>query len=411
MNRGEQLTAGYKKTSLLPEEIRGRRKRLAPPPQKSGAIPGDIYYVDMPKLNSSQCIIPDTMVLSFKFENSNTKSWFLNNLGRLLVDQLSIVVQGELVYQNTSESMFEVYKDLWRSDDYRENRQSYGIANENVRKLISGYDSANKAAKTDGVLDVTIANMCDRMKIPLGKILCDHGPYAPYGMCDFSYKITFPNPEKIMKAQTNETIGNYKLADMKLEYDVIESNQLAEEVKGKFNLGRSLGYDHTTLLKILPWSKDSTMQSININIPRKSMKAAVLLFTKKDAEDSKEFVFPNLPGVNVTVEVDPNAVYSNGLAKRDIYGEADRFFGNNECGKYLGRRKYYTDKFACVIDFRTVDDHTVSGSGRKLVGTQAGILLQIEKETTTTDLTCHVFVVADGLINIMGTNLNGSAVY
>ena len=77
---GGQLTAGYKKTSFLPEEIRGRRECLVSPLQKSGAIPGDIYYVDMPKLNSSQCIIPDTMVLSFKFENSNTKSWFLNNL-------------------------------------------------------------------------------------------------------------------------------------------------------------------------------------------------------------------------------------------------------------------------------------------------------------------------------------------
>ena len=68
--------------------------------------------------------------------------------------------------------MTEVYKDLWRSEEDRENRQEFGIANENVRKLISKDDSANKAAKTDGVLDLTIANMCDRMKIPLGKILC-----------------------------------------------------------------------------------------------------------------------------------------------------------------------------------------------------------------------------------------------
>ena len=253
-----------------------------------------------------------------------------------------------------------------------------GLQTKNVRKLISGDDSANKAAKTDGVLDLTIADMCDRMKIPLGKILCDHGPYAPYDMCGFSYKITFPNPEKIMKAQTNETIGNYKLVDMKLEYDVIESTQLVEEVKGKFNLDRSLGYDHTTLLKVLPWSKDSTMQSIDINIPRRSMKAVVSLFTKKDAEDSEEFVFPNLTRVDVAVEGNPNDIYSQALAKRDMYSEAVRFFGNNECEKYLGtncvsRRKYYTDKFACVIDFRTVDDDTVSGSGRKLVGTQAGI--------------------------------------
>ena len=80
--------------------------------------------------------------------------------------------------------------------------------------------------------------------------------------------------------------------------------------------------------------------------------------------------------VDVTVEGNPNDIYSTGLAKRDMYREAIRFFSNTECEKYLGtncvsRRKYYTDKFACVIDFRTVDDDTVSGSGRKLVGTQA----------------------------------------
>ena len=155
MNRSEELTAGYKKTSVL--TTKGKRHFIVSLLQKTQAMPEDMYYVNIPALNPNQCIIPDTMAISFKFTNSNTKSWFLNNLGRLLVDRLSIKVQGTNVYQNTGESMFEVYKDLWRSDDDRENRQSYGIANENVRKLISGDDSADKAAKTEGVLDLTIA--------------------------------------------------------------------------------------------------------------------------------------------------------------------------------------------------------------------------------------------------------------
>ena len=140
------------------------------------------------------------------------------------------------------------------------------------------------------------------------------------------------------------------------------------------------------------------------------MKAVVLLFTKKDAGDSEEF--PELKRVNVTVEGNPNDIYSEGLAKRDMYREAVRFFGSSTCEKYLGskcvsRRKFYTDKFACVIDFRTVDAENVSGSGRKLIGTQAGIRLEIEKEVTTTDLSCHVFVVADGIISIVGNKLQG----
>ena len=193
------------------------------------------------------------------------------------------------------------------------------------------------------------------MKNPLGKILCDHGPYAPYGMCDFDYRITPPKSEKIMKAQDGEDVGEYKLTDVHLEYEVIESEELAREVKDQYAVGRSLDYDYTTLLKTLPWNKSSTREVIDVNIPRKSMKAVVLLFTK-NAGDSEEFVFPELKRVNVTVEGDPNDIYSEGLAKRDMYGEAVRFFGSSTCEKYIGskcvsRRKFYTGKFACVIDF------------------------------------------------------------
>ena len=99
-----------------------------------------------------------------------------------------------------------------------------------------------------------------------------------------------------------------------------------------------------------------------------------------------------------------------------MYREAVRFFNNDDCEKYLGttcvpRRKYYTDKFACVIDFRTVNDNTISGSGRRLIGVQAGILMEIEKGATTTDLYCHIFVIADGAIDISGSKLNGTANY
>ena len=214
--------------------------------------------MSIPALNRSQCIVPDTLALSFKFTNSNTKSWFLNNLGRLLCDKLSVNVQGVELYQNTGESMMEVYKDLSRSDEDRDNRQEFGLANESVRKLVSKDDSGNKSTKTDGVLDLTIANMCDRMKIPLGKIFGDHGPYAPYGMFDFEYRITLPQATKILKAQDGEDKSEYKLTDLHLEYEIIESEDLVREVKDQYNVGRCLDYDYTTLLKTLSWKKDST---------------------------------------------------------------------------------------------------------------------------------------------------------
>ena len=138
-----------------------------------------------------------------------------------------------------------------------------------------------------------------------------------------------PPSKKILKAQDGEDKGEYKLTDLHLKYEIIESEDLVREVRDQYNVGRSLGYDYTTLLKTLSWAKSSTREVIDVNIPRKSMKAIVLLFTKADAGDSEDFPFAGLTRVNVTVEGNPNDLYSEGLAKRDMYDEAQRFFGSS----------------------------------------------------------------------------------
>ena len=120
-------------------------------------------------------------------------------------------------------------------------------------------------------------------------------------MFDFEYRITLPKSEKILVAQSGQEKGKYKLTDLRLEYEIIESENLVREVKDKYNVGRSLGYDYTTLLKTSAWNKGSKREAIDVNIPRKSMKAIVLLFTEDDADNSEKFPFPNLMNVNVTV--------------------------------------------------------------------------------------------------------------
>ena len=231
-------------------------------------------------------------------------------------------------------------------------------------------DSGNKTAKTNGVLDETIATLYERKKISLGQILCDHGPYAPYGRAA---------PSSIMKAQSNESVGSYKLKDMQLEYETIESESLAQKVRSSYEVGRSLAHDYSTLLKTLSLSKRSTRKVIDINIPR-SLKAINLLFTKPGAKNSENYPFPNITKVSVTVEGNANDIYSDGLMQRKMYDEARRYFECKVVKDNVSCREYYTNKFAMVIDFRTVDDDTVVGSGRSLMGTQSGILLEIEKD-------------------------------
>ena len=71
------------------------------------------------------------------------------------------------------EGMLETYKDLWKSESKREGMIRYGIANENIRKLISQDDSATTSGKADDVLS---EKNNKTLKIKMRKVLEGHGP-------------------------------------------------------------------------------------------------------------------------------------------------------------------------------------------------------------------------------------------
>jgi hypothetical protein len=136
-----------------------------------------------------------------------------------------IRVGGEIVYDTNGESLIEVYKDLWKSDGKRSNMVEYGIVNENTRKLLSKDDSADQTAKTEGDYDLVMAKVYKEQKMKLGKILNDHGPYAPYSMkSGFEYIVTLPKADKIMVEQANEKVEGYTLKNMHLSVDPYPMN-------------------------------------------------------------------------------------------------------------------------------------------------------------------------------------------
>ena len=183
-SRNAELKPGYRRVENT--KAPGTRTLMTSSVFKKEGAPRDIYYVNIPKLSPNEVIIPDTMKLTFEFTNSNTKSWFKNNLGRILCEDLKIVGGGKTVYDNTGEGTFETYKDLWRSETERKQMLEYGIANENIRKLMSGDDSADTSEDDD----VLLKDYQKVLKIKLGKILEGYGPYAPYFMQDISNQVS-----------------------------------------------------------------------------------------------------------------------------------------------------------------------------------------------------------------------------
>ena len=136
--RTKELEPGSRRSKMT--EIRGTRTRHVVTFNPNKASPGEEIYIDIPKLKADTCLVPDSLHLWFDFKNANAKSWFLNNLSNLLCERFVIKFAGEVVYDNTGESLLGVYKDLWRADSERDDMIDYGIAGENLRKLISKDD-------------------------------------------------------------------------------------------------------------------------------------------------------------------------------------------------------------------------------------------------------------------------------
>ncbi|CAB4025257.1 Hypothetical predicted protein [Paramuricea clavata] len=221
--RTQELNPSFNRRSWT--ELTGNRTRQLITFNPNSAKPGEEIYINIPKLKPDSVLVPDSMALIFDFKNVNEKSWFRNNLGKLLQKRLEIRLAGEKVYDNSGESLLEIYKDLWMDEKQRADMIQDGIAAEAVRKKISKDDEANVDADATALFGI----FGTKQRLKITKILSDHGLYAPYHSAnDLQYVITLPQASEIMNAQGGETVDGYSLENLELEYESIENVNLAK---------------------------------------------------------------------------------------------------------------------------------------------------------------------------------------
>ena len=77
----------------------------------------------------------------------------------------------------------------------------------------------------------------------------------------------------------------------------------------------------------------------------------------------------------------------------------------------LSLGEYLTDRYALWLDFRTIDENKLHGTGRRIENALEGITLQIEKKVESAGaLNAYIYLIMDAQLNIQ----NGayiSAVY
>ena len=171
---------------------------------------------------------------------------------------------------------------------------------------MSGDDSASTTDKGDNTLFNARGK---RIKIKLGKILKERGLLASYGLNGMQYVISLPSTDKIMVVQSGENVDDYSLKDVNLTYETIESPNLYSQALTEY-ADTDFPFVSVTHSRLSNWGKDQTDINETIDLPRDSMRAIVMLFKYADTMDSEEYIFPKIKKVLISVDRNPNTVYS-----------------------------------------------------------------------------------------------------
>ena len=203
----------------------------------------------------------------------------------------------------------------------------------------------------------------------------------------------------------------YKLTNIELEYEMIRSEQLANEATSAYTNGKESLYDHTSRFIVHTIDKTCPLINIKVDSQRRSMKGILLLFVEPytaGASNSEKFIFPDLNKVSVTINRSPKLLYNNGIESRDAWRQVSRFFMKEKHKpQHMTLQKFYTkDKVGLLINLRSMASQEMHGSGTRLVNTTDGVQLEINRTTEKGPFNCHVFVISDAQMNIQNRQLD-----
>ena len=316
-----------------------------------------------------------------------------------------------MIQDTVSYNIYKTFEDLFLSRDERENMLREGIQSVDLNKIRSGAgDKKTSGVDEENELNVVYGN---KYRINLDHpILTDHGVFYPQALPnDLVLQLTLAPAHQVVKGSDGSKLG-YKLENIQMEYEVIRSKVLADEAMSTYISGKEFAYDLVMRERMVPITRGSdTRLNLRVNPQRRSLKGILLLFINpyaSGARDSKNYFNPDITKVKVTVNGVPNRVYNEGISGSDMWKELTRHFKPSTNGRSnMTLTRYLTaNKFGLWIDLRSMADATMHGSGQRLVNTQDGVQLEIERTISGSGTTnCYIFTISDSQMNIMERQL------
>ena len=401
--------------------IKGNRQKVIVTHNPSEIDQNQMLLVRFPNSGSDDVIIPGTANLSFNIKLDSTADknrTLVSNIGRAIVKKLAVKFEGNEILSIDDYDVFACYRDLWKTKSEKINAVRQGIiSNEgftlNCMKM--RMDAKDKSASPPAK-DTAIANTYgNKFIIPLDFEILDSA--MPYYQAELGnrlcYEITFNEYGRVI--HVSSTDATYEISDISLEYEIVTQPDLARSIQLEYQ-NMVLPYDRVLRHRQIAVNKSDAIWNWSFNTPCKSLKGILVLFEKEApfSRDTSNFYNPKIEKVSVTVEGKPNQLFAQGMHSFGQYEEICKYFAEgkqkdsnaSEVQKHLQLNdlnvgEYLTNKYALWLDFRTIDENALHGTGRRIENASEGISLQIEKEAETAGaLNAYIYLIMDAQLNI-----------
>ena len=378
----------------------------------SEANPGERLTVRVPKLNKNEVLVPRSLALRFDIDLSggHTNNYLAQNVSRALVSQQVVKFGGTILDEIVDYDIYKIFTDLFLPEETRGNMVAEGIQSKKLSQIRSG--AGDKP--TSGVDDETKLEKVFGKKYRINldhQILTDHGVFYPQALyTDLVFELVLAPANQVVKG-SDTTKLKYKLTNIELEYEMIRSEDLADQATRVYESGKEFLYDHVSRNIVVEVGPSTERINVKVDAQRRSMKGILLLFVKPytaGTRHSEEYVFPDIKKILATINGTPNMVYNNGIEGEDAWRQASRFFMKEKHKpQHMTLNKFYAkDKFGLLIDLRSMASHEMHRSGTHLVNTTDGVQLEIKRTTGKGPLNCHIFVISDAQFNIINRQLD-----
>ena len=154
----------------------------------------------------------------------------------------------------------------------------------------------------------------------------------------------------------------YNITDISLEYDIVTQPKLARSIRSEYDK-MVLLYDRVIQHSQIPVNQSDMKWNWSFNETCKSLKGILVLFEEEKPylRDTSKFYNPKIQKVIITLESEPNQLYSQGMRSFEQYDEACKYFAEGRLANEVQAQlqlhdlsvgEYLVNKYALWLDFR-----------------------------------------------------------